>query len=344
MNRLMSVLLPVIFVLTITNWAFAGDKKEARPDYKKYYEGTIGNNLKVSMKLDIFKSEISGSYRYKKYRQDIELKGKLMADGVSFELTESADNKVTGRFNGKFAKDYSSLQGDWSGKQKLPFSLDAIANILTEEQKEYNIEYERAEFILPDKQLSQRLNSKVKKTIESFYKQYIEFYNETKKDPDEAENLKTKWGFSLVLVDINYFPGKIASITYDNMIEFAGPHPNMAVITINIGIGKNDVYSITPDMMFKKNTAYLRRISDICLKSLNKSAIDDEAAPYSDCEVKDLIEALKRSETYSIQYGGIEVAYQRTHAGGTQFVLIPYDKLKTIIKPDGPLGYFITDK
>ncbi|MBF0566047.1 MAG: hypothetical protein HQK89_12475 [Nitrospirae bacterium] len=344
MKRLMSVLLSVIFALALTNWAFAGDKKEARPDYKKYYEGTIGDNLKISMKLDVFKSEIKGSYRYKKYRQDMELKGKLMADGVSLELTESADNKVTGRFKGNFSKDYNSLQGNWFGKKTLPFSLDAIANIVAEEQKEYNIEYERVEFILPDKPLSRRLNSKVKESIDSFYKEYIKFYNETKQDPDGAKNLKTEWGFSLYLVDINYFPGKIVGITYDNLIEFAGPHPNVAIINVNIGIGKKDIYGITPDMMFKKKSAYLKRISDIWLKSLTKSSGSDGESPYSDAEVEDLLNALKRPETYSIKQGGLEVAYQRTHAGGTQFVLIPYDKLKTIIEPDGPLGYFITDK
>lgn len=344
MKQLMSMLLPVMLMLSLANLAFAVDKPETKPTkpmYKKYYEGTIGKNLEVSMTLEIYKSEIRGSYRYKKHRKAIGLKGSLMPDGVSFELTESADNKVSGRFKGKFAKDYNELQGEWSGKQTLPFALAAAANIVMGKQKEYNIEYETVEFILPDKELSQRLNAQLKTSIASFYKEYIEFYEETKKDPQAAKDITTRWEFTLNVADINYFPNKIVSITYDNMVDTSGAHPSVAIITVNIGIGKDGLYSITPAMMFKKDSAYLKKIADIYVKTLNKEAEADGFDPYNDDDVKYLIEALKSSDKYKIQQGGIEIAYQRRHAEGTRFVQIPYDKIKTIIAPDGPLGLFI---
>ncbi|MDP4145027.1 MAG: hypothetical protein Q8936_11185 [Bacillota bacterium] len=89
--------------------------------------GTINKNLNIHMKLNFRKKEVTGSYYYDKYNQNISLKG-TYDNYHNVKLTESDENSnITGIFTGKISTS-GDFEGTWSapnGSKQMPFSTSA---------------------------------------------------------------------------------------------------------------------------------------------------------------------------------------------------------------------------
>jgi hypothetical protein len=91
------------------------------------YRGTIGDNLRVVMRLRDTAGAVEGTYFYEKTGMDLRLSGRL--DGRALELSELSGATQTGAFRGSVGDD-GKIAGTWSKPTDatvLPFALEPIA-------------------------------------------------------------------------------------------------------------------------------------------------------------------------------------------------------------------------
>lgn len=88
-------------------------------------QGTIGDNIPITMDLERLDSSLSGSYYYNRVRHSLSLNGKITIDS-KFQITESNDKyEETGVFNGVFISP-DTIEGVWVNsktKAELKFKL-----------------------------------------------------------------------------------------------------------------------------------------------------------------------------------------------------------------------------
>lgn len=93
------------------------------------YVGTINDDIRIHMHLQIKGERVMGYYYYDIFEKILILKGTIARNG-DVRIVEYDENEVqTGVFDGRFSKDFSAITGKWSsekGKKNLPFSLDLL--------------------------------------------------------------------------------------------------------------------------------------------------------------------------------------------------------------------------
>jgi hypothetical protein len=139
-----------------------------------------------------------------------------------------------------------------------------------------------------------------------------------------------------------YNDSKIISTLFYEFSYFAGAaHPNNSNFSVNYDLGKNR--EITLSDLFQGN--YLKLLSEICIEEiaknkkeydLNFNAADDDwlntgAGP----DEKNFKVFNITKDKFIITFPTYQVA---SYAEGPQTVKIPYDRLTTVIKSEGPLG------
>lgn len=95
-------------------------------DDEKTLIGSINDNLPIHMKLAFKEGNITGSYYYDKYKNDINLAGSMDSEG-NINLTEkNPEGEVTGYFSGWMSKQnrFVGIWVDKEGKNKFPFNLN----------------------------------------------------------------------------------------------------------------------------------------------------------------------------------------------------------------------------
>ena len=142
-----------------------------------------------------------------------------------------------------------------------------------------------------------------------------------------------------------YSDSRIVSTLFYELDYFAGAaHPSNNNYSFNYDLEKNK--EITLSDIFQGN--YLKLLSEICIEEISKSkkdydaefnTADDEwlnsgAGP----DEKNFKVFNITKDKFIITFPTYQVA---SYAEGPQTVEIPYDRLTTIIKSDGPLGKFV---
>jgi hypothetical protein len=114
-------------------------------------------------------------------------------------------------------------------------------------------------------------------------------------------------------------------------------HPGSYSVTVNYDLGTGKELALSD--LFMPNSNYLEAISNYCLGELRKQ-------PYSDSFFLDGAKpTVENYRNWNISPDGILItfdAYQvAPYASGPQHVTVPYEQLKSLIAPQGPLSNFI---
>jgi hypothetical protein len=91
--------------------------------FDRFYRGTIGDGLGVTMHLTKNGATLVGTYAYDSTKRDISLTGTI--DDKALALSETVDGRSTGSFKGAVSND-GRLVGTWAdaaGTKSLPFTL-----------------------------------------------------------------------------------------------------------------------------------------------------------------------------------------------------------------------------
>jgi hypothetical protein len=129
----------------------------------------------------------------------------------------------------------------------------------------------------------------------------------------------------------------ILSILFSNMGYFGGAHPGTSHESLNYDL--TDGRKLELGDLFLPGSPYLDIIADYSIRSLR----DQEELLFDDYE-KNAASEIENYRVWSITRRGLLVIFEEyqvaPYASGPQYVLIPYDEIGFIIKPEGPLGKF----
>lgn len=317
-------------------------------------KGNIGT-AKFQMTLMRDESGLAGDYFYDKQGSvnKLNLKGSIGAKG-NFTLDEfDSGGKKTGVFKGKWTDDDTSvgvwLEGTWQkpgGKETsfsaeqqyiyftggLAFNTRKIAE--NNKLKLYEIDAEYPELSGADNPNAAKFNAlakqEVMKTIAAFKQDMSEQTAEDLKLAKERGSSNyVEIGYSVVYADNNF-----ASLNFSENSYEGGAHPNHQSFTINYDL-KNGRELALADL-FKPGANYLKVISDYSIAKLKAEtgdmSDDDWLKSGAGAEAKNFSSWNINEKGLIINFDPYQVA---AYAAGPQTVIIPFEKLKNILKPGG---------
>lgn len=313
------------------------------------FRGYIADN-RIRISLERAGDKLSGSYQYKKIGADLQLAGTIDARG-NFRLTESdARGAKTGAFTGQWIEEPTgsvALEGEWvnpktgatlnfyAAEDMVRFAGDARlqSKTLTETNKpklfDITAEYPVLSGVAADTatRFNRLVEKKVTETIAAFRKGRMD---QTAADLKFIRDMKVN-----SFIDLNYriklADDRIISLVVDSTVFEGGAHPNHFTFPVNFDIEKAQEIKLAD--LFVPEANYLKIISDHSIAALKEKLVDmsdedwiaDGAGP-----------KIENFGTWNITEKGILITFDpyqvAAYAAGSQEVLVPFDKLKDILK------------
>lgn len=302
-----------------------------------YYRGTIGESNEILLEIMSSDGAVSGSYFYVKRQIPLDLTGTLKDDG-SFTMTETVDGKETGHFAGKLLEDGTSMEGAWTdaeGNRSAPFTLHRFARQKVEESKdEISGSTIESSFAYPvfDDVSEGALNEAVSSHVKKSHKAFVD---EIRKAADPSFQVENMYD---VDVDVMvYMPGQFVSLVSTTYVFTGGAHGMTQYSTLNLRLmPQGPPQPVKLADLFTSQDAALATISGYCLTDLKKQ----KAGFVVDGMVDSLDwEALRH---FSLSPSGILFLFEpyavAPYAEGTFDVVVPYDALAGVLKPDALQG------
>jgi hypothetical protein len=324
------------------------------------FKGTVGG-AKFQMSLTREGNALSGTYFYEKSGSEnkLNLKGKIDAQG-NFTLNETdAAGKLTGTFKGVWKDEANApgivLEGTWNrprGGEDLGFyayqqnvyftdGVTLVSRRISENNKpkmfEMNGEYP---------EISGLTNPNIAKFNALAKQKVADRLAEFKKDMMEqtAEDIKfaKERGISNYIeigYDAEYANNDFVSLQFIASTYTGGAHPNSFSFTINYDL-KNGRELALADL-FQPNSNYLKAISDYSINDLKTRLTDmsddDWIAGGAGAEAENCSSWNITEKGLMINFDPYQVA---AYAAGPQTVIIPYENLKGLWKPDSIVSRF----
>lgn len=346
-KRILLAALAGIFLFTIV----ANAQNE-----KKIFRGDLAEKL-VEMTLERDGNKLTGHYYYDKVKVNIKVSGQIGSDN-KFTLQEfSAKGVKTGDFSGEWITESEdggiTLNGTWENPKKtksygfylqeqmiyFTSSASLISRTYSEKNKPklFEIEASYPELVGISGPAAIKFNQKAKSMV-------MKIVAEFRKDmmAQTAEDLK--WSrerggsnTSEVGYNIEYADDNLISVWFSHGFYTGGAHPNSYSFTLNFDLKTGKQLTLAD--LFKPGSKYLKTISDFCINDLKEDM--------SDMSDDDWIKTgagpdLKNYGSWSITKKGILITFDSyqvaAYAAGPQEVLIPYDELKSILKPGGVIS------
>ncbi|HSK65070.1 MAG TPA: DUF3298 domain-containing protein [Pyrinomonadaceae bacterium] len=331
----------------------------------KYFKGSIGSSLDLQMKLVRSGDLLSGSYFYQRIGTRINLRGKVEPDG-HFVLDEfDQAGKQTGVFKGLWTVDAQDglirLVGNWSkppnekGSDKMtafsvreePIALTGDVEVVAKQIKESNkkLMYEIA---AQYPQLSggsnpnfEKFNQVVRSTVT---KAVAEFKKNVAPEEGEEPRPEGSMGSDLgVGYEVALAQDDLASVQFDIGSYYQGAaHPNSYTEVVNYDLKNGRQLKLSD--LFKPGSKYLQAISTYAIADLKKQS-KEKGAELAD----DLIEngagpSVQNYRSWKITKKGLGINFDPyqvgPYAAGPHYVLVPYENLKDLINPEGPIAQF----
>ncbi len=331
--------------------------------FRRTLAGLIDGKHAVEMELNrnqVEADQVWGTYRYKKIqKKSLSLQGKISKDG-NVELTETADDKETGVFNGKLVMeirgDDSRLKftGDWKKSKGDPkalpfelaetrFDLGGLRMVLKEQNEESKKDKLTIDTAYPQLVGENSANADAfNKAVSDFVSKEVSgFKKDIKANLAENPSDADRPGNSLEISYHTAFADKnLISLLVWTYQFTGGAHGNSLSTTFNYDLQNGRMIKLAD--LFQPNSNYLKMISGYCITTLTKElgseGIDPEwlrngAGPKAE-----------NYKSWNITPDGLQItfdAYQvAAYVFGPQEVIVPYSSLKPILKPDGPLAAF----
>jgi hypothetical protein len=332
----------------------------------KYFKGSIGSSLDLQMKLVRIGDQLTGTYFYQRIGTRIDLRGKIEPDG-NFTLDEfDQAGKQTGVFKGLWGVDsqdgMASLAGLWSKpdeksvEKKTPFSLheEPIAlsgdvEIVGKQIKESNktLMYEVAaqypQFTGGSNPNFEKFNQLVRGTVT---KKVAQFKKEMAPEEGEEPRPEGSMGSDLSIgYSVALAQDDLVSIQFDVGSYYQGAaHPNSYTEVVNYDLKNGKQLKLSD--LFKPGSKYLQTISAYCIADLKKQQAGEKGQALLDSEIENGAgPSAKNYQSWKITKKGLGVnfdAYQvGPYAAGPQYVLVPWQNLKDLINPEGPIAQFV---
>ena len=316
----------------------------------KTFRGFL-NGITFEMNLLRDGDKLSGTYFYTKVGKDLKLAGLIDKSG-KFTLDETDESgKKTGEWNGTWKDEENSpgiaLEGIWkkTGKgeelgfyateQILEFTGDAKFTDKTIKEKdaakrsEINAVYPEISGV--ESAAASKFNSRIKNLT-------TELVNSYKKDVADftAEDIKNlPAGIS---EDVNYetilATNELISLILDNSEYLGGAHGSQVSTTVNYDLKNNRELEL--EDVFEPNSDYLKTISEYSIADLKKRLGESSDADWIGNGAGAKAENYR---SWNLTKKGLMItfdAYQvASYADGPQTVIIPYSKLKPILRKDG---------
>lgn len=333
--------LAVLALLLFSNLVSAQDRDEK----KYYYVGTIDGELFIQMELSLHGTEVRGSYYYDSRGRPISLLGEVNLEETKIELVEFGDKKKkTGKFTGIFTPVPDGLgttiEGTWSspdGDTRLPFKLTKVANydFSTIKQGKYSEAKWSYPLLISKNEVIQKISAKLRDRM----KPQIEEYQKDAKEGFMTDVITSTWLFTYDY-SLAYYSEELISFIAQVYSYTGGAHGNTYFMSSNYSVNKDDSTLLKLSDLFKKESNYVKVLSDLIIKDLKKQ----KAGWVANGEIA----SLKEDEIgpFALTPRGIQFAFAPYAVGpysdGAFFVEISYvHQLKDILNPKGPLSQFI---
>lgn len=328
----------------------------AAPAGEKFsFRGWIAN-LSIEMTLVRDNDRLTGTYFYPRVGKNIELKGSIDSGG-KLELRETDETgKDTGVFKGQWKSNdpgLASIEGKWSrpdGSKETDFELTqqpieftaavrVTPKVIRENNKEgkysVNAEYPQIEGDSRFDAFNQQARSMISKDVAAFKTAETEALEETNDLPEETQTSTLDIGYN-----IRFATDDLISVEFsEGQYSRGAAHGSSITVVLNYDVKNRKKLALAD--LFQPKSNYLSAISAYCIKNLQ------DQSKKNDMLMEDQIKegAAPRSDNYgawTITRKGLWMTFDpyqvAAYAAGPQHVLVPYSALKSIVKPDGPIG------
>jgi hypothetical protein len=322
------------------------------------FRGVIGAS-RVQLTLTRSGAELAGSYFYEKRgnANKLKLKGEIQPDG-NFTLKETDDaGKQTGVLKGTWKDDETTfgigLEGTWqkpqtedslgfyASEQKVYFTDGisfAIRNIAENNKlKLFEIDAEYPEITGGSNPGIAKFNLQAKQIVT---KSLAEFRKEMLGQTAEDLKFSKQRGISNYMdisYDVAYATNDFVSIQFYDDTFTGGAHPNHSSFALNYDLKNGRILTLAE--LFQPKSNYLKALSDYSIAKLKAQAeemTDDEWL------TRGAGANAENFRSWNITEKGLMITFDpyqvAAYAAGPQTVLIPYSKLKSILKPNGVLS------
>jgi hypothetical protein len=328
----------------------------AAPAGEKFsFRGSIAN-LSIEMSLVRESERLTGTYFYPRVGKNIDLKGSIDSGG-KLELRETDETgKDTGVFKGQWKSNeigLAAIEGKWSrpdGSKETDFELTqqpveftaavrVVPKVIRENNKEgkysVNVEYPQIEGDSRFDGFNQQARSMISKDVAAFKTAETESLEETTDLPDETQTSTLDIGYN-----IRFATDDLISVEFsESQYERGAAHGSNLTVVLNYDVKNRKKLALAD--LFQPKSNYLSVVSAYCIKDLQ------DQSKKNDMLMTDQIKegAAPRSDNYgawTITRKGLWITFDpyqvAAYAAGPQHVLIQYSALKSVIKPDGPIG------
>ena len=322
---------------------------------KFFFRGWIAN-LSIEMALVREPERLTGTYFYPRVGKNIDLKGTIDSGG-KLELRETDETgKDTGVFKGQWKSNeigFAAIEGKWSrpdGSKETDFELTqqpieftavvrVVPKVIRENNKEgkytVNVEYPQIEGDSRFDAFNQQARSMINKDIAAFKSAEGNPGEEETVLADEAQTSTLDVGYN-----VRFATDDLISVEFsENQYSRGAAHGSNFTVVLNYDV-KNKKKLALADLFQPKSNS-LSVISAYCIKDLQ------DQSKKNDMLMEDQIKegAAPRADNYAawtITRKGLWITFDpyqvAAYAAGPQHVLVLYSALKSIIKPDGPVG------
>jgi len=322
---------------------------------KFFFRGWIAN-LSIEMALVREPERLTGTYFYPRVGKNIDLKGTIDSRG-KLELRETDETgKDTGVFKGQWKSNeigFAAIEGKWSrpdGSKETDFELTqqpiefaaavrVVPKVIRENNKEgkytVNVEYPQIEGDSRFDAFNQQARSMINKDIAAFKSAEGNPGEEETVLADEAQISTLDVGYN-----VRFATDDLISVEFsESQYSRGAAHGSNFTVVLNYDV-KNKKKLALADL-FQPKSNYLSVISAYCVKDLQ------DQSKKNDMLMEDQIKegAAPRADNYAawtITRKGLWITFDpyqvAAYAAGPQHVLVLNSALKSIIKPDGPVG------
>jgi hypothetical protein len=256
------------------------DEEAGAPE--AYYAGTIGEGLRVLMRLERHGDGLFGDYWYAHVGKPIYVEGTSLRRGA-LTMTESVDGAKTGVFNGHIRDGGARIEGAWhspDGSRTLPFELHRFGEV-----KEESIDRMVAgvrllgllaypSFTLDEPAAQEALNALVRRRVTTPYEAFAkDLEGFLQREPDEtpaAELYPHGLEFEIAGPVVTHFSPGLVSLVLSRYEYAGGAHPNSGFVTITARIEGGRVRELTLAGLFKPDAPFLDTLSPLLLDDLKR--------------------------------------------------------------------------
>ena len=332
-----------LFSMIYPNSTLAQDSENVS-EKRYYFTGTVGPGNKVQMDLVFDGEDVNGSYYYDKRGIPLSLSGSYDKESSVLTISEKGGKGlVSGTFKGKVVSDgrdfAKSIKGEWSnqaGDKKLPFKLTKVSDFesskVTEGDKiEAFVLY--PEFLSPDAGI-QTINTELSNSMKAARDKFIKEAKGYVEKGEVTAGCQQDRSFGIA-----FYSDSLISLIGEVYEFTGGAHGNTNFMSSNYAIKEGRASLLKLSDLFEPGSDYIKAISKYCMDEL----LVKRAGWVVNGELTSLSE--KDLSVFALSPEGIKFAFAPyavgSYAEGPYFVTVPFNELRSMIDPGGPLAIFL---